>query len=167
LFIQGGDDLVKKTYIALIAALIIILIFSASAWNRFDFQPKGLLYEASQDPENEAYKWWIHDYLLTPPDMNQILAEYYDRYTGYTGEYQKEFAHDQESLEYITVEWQRATGKNGIEGYVSGADLEWMGVSPSEEEMEIYNSYRGQYRAIPVYDIGLTEIVDYFLIEIR
>ena len=134
--------------------------------------PKGILYEASQDPGHAAYHWSIHELLLTPdPDMEQILADYATMYQSYLQSFQEKYAHDEVSLGLARDEWVRVVGENGHEGYVSGPDLEWPVVVagvvlPLEETSEMFSAYSGQARAIPVFALDFSEIVDYFLISI-
>ena len=133
-----------------------------------EIPPEGILYKASQDPENPAYYWSIHEFLLTPgPDMESILGDYDAKYEQYLYAFQEIAVHDAKSLQAIRPEWIPAVGENNFEGYVSGVDLTWPGLSVSDEEaIELFNSYLGQYRAIPVFAPDFSEIVDYFLIGI-
>lgn len=130
--------------------------------------PEGILYQASQDHENEAYRWSIHELLLTPDaDMESILADYAKKYEQYVHYYQESYAHDEESLKAIRPEWLDVVGENENEGCISAVDLEWPGWwIPREEVLGIIEPYRGQYRAIPVFAYDFSEIIDYFIIGI-
>lgn len=122
---------------------------------------EGLLSKASQDPENEAYNWSIHELLLTPLKDSDSIRAYYDtHYEEYVQKYSELSPNDP----HWYRKWIAATGENGVQGYVCGADLDWPGPMPLEEEIEFFEQYRGQCRAIPVFDLELESISDYFLL---